>query len=279
MDQLEVDGLRIAYERAGKGPPLVLLHGYVGDGRATWRRQIDELSDAFTVVAWDAPGCGRSSDPPASFRPSDFADCLAGFVDELGFGRAHVAGLSFGGGLALELYRQHPTIPMSLVLAGAYAGWAGSLPREVVEERLQQVLELSDLPPDRFVQAVIPSLFSQSALAEMIEEFSASMSEFHPAGLRSMARSFAEADLRDVLPRIDVPTLLLYGDKDLRAPINIAEDLRAAIPGAKLVVMPGVGHGHVSSVEAAELFHAAVRAFLRSIPPRSPQSSTKRPTD
>jgi pimeloyl-ACP methyl ester carboxylesterase len=61
------DGLRIAFERAGGGPPLVLLHGYVGDGPTTWRRQIDDLSDEFTVVAWDAPGVGRSSDPPESF--------------------------------------------------------------------------------------------------------------------------------------------------------------------------------------------------------------------
>jgi pimeloyl-ACP methyl ester carboxylesterase len=263
VDQLEVEGLRIAYERAGEGSPVVLLHGYVGDGRATWRRQIAELSDEFTVVAWDAPGSGRSSDPPESFSLPDYADCLAGFVDALGLGRAHVAGLSFGGGLALELFRRHPAIPMSLVLAGAYAGWAGSLPPEVVEERLQQVLQLADLPPDRFVRGVMPTLFSESVSAEMVEEFAVSVSEFHPAGLRAMARTFAEADLRDVLPRIDVPTLLLYGDKDVRAPLNVAEKLHAAIPRSRLVVMPGVGH--VSNVEAAELFNAEVRAFLRSV--------------
>ena len=64
MDIIEVEGLHIAYERAGAGPSLVLLHGYVGDGPTTWRRQIEALSDDFTVVAWDAPGAGRSSDPP-----------------------------------------------------------------------------------------------------------------------------------------------------------------------------------------------------------------------
>jgi pimeloyl-ACP methyl ester carboxylesterase len=64
MEQVEVDGLRIAYQRAGAGPPLVLLHGYVGDGPTTWRRQLEALSDQFTVVAWDAPGAGGSSDPP-----------------------------------------------------------------------------------------------------------------------------------------------------------------------------------------------------------------------
>ncbi len=77
-----------------------------------------------------------------------------------------------------------------------------------------------------------------------------------------MARSLGEADLRDVLPRIDVPTLLLYGDEDVRAPMNVAEDLHAAIPGSRLVVIPGVGH--MSNVEAGARFNAEVRTFLRS---------------
>ena len=87
MKMTEVGGLRIAYDRAGAGPPLVLLHGYVGDGPATWRRQLEGLCGEFTVVAWDAPGAGGSSDPPESFGMADYADCLAGFVDRLGLER------------------------------------------------------------------------------------------------------------------------------------------------------------------------------------------------
>jgi pimeloyl-ACP methyl ester carboxylesterase len=260
--EIEAGGLRIAYERAGTGPPLVLVHGYVGDGPVTWRRQIDELSDEFTVVAWDAPGAGRSSDPPESFTLADFADCLAAFVEALGLGRPHVAGLSFGGGLALELYRRHRRIPRTLALASAYAGWAGSLPPATVEERLQQVMQLADLPPERFAGAVAPTMFSDAAPAALVAEFVTSIDRFHPAGLRAMARAFAEADLRDVLPRIDVPTLLLYGAKDERAPVAVGEALRAAIPRARLVVLPGAGH--VCNVEAAARFNAELRAFLRS---------------
>ena len=66
-----------------------------------------------------------------------------------------------------------------------------------------------------------------------------------------------------MLPRIDVPTLLLYGDEDVRAPMNVAEDLHAAIPGSRLVVIPGVGH--MSNVEAGARFNAEVRTFLRSV--------------
>ena len=260
LDHIDVAGLRIAYERAGNGPPLVVLHGYVGDSLGTWRHQIDGLSDEFTVVAWDAPGAGWSSDPPESFGLADYADCLAGFVGALGLGRVHVVGLSFGGGLALELYRRHPTVPVTLVLASAYAGWAGSLPPKVVEQRLRQALELADLAPAELVRAVGPTLFSESARAEVVDEFVATMVEFHPAGLRAMARSFAEADLRDVLPRVDVPTLLLYGDKDPRAQMDVAEALHAAITTSRLVVLPGVGHA--SCVEAPERFNREIREFL-----------------
>lgn len=76
MDQVEVGGHRIAYREQGEGPPLVLLHGWPLDSRE-WRRQLDGLSDAFRVVAWDAPGADRSSDPPETSRLHDSADWLA----------------------------------------------------------------------------------------------------------------------------------------------------------------------------------------------------------
>jgi pimeloyl-ACP methyl ester carboxylesterase len=117
-----------------------------------WRRQLDELSDEFTVVAWDAPGCGRSADPPETFRLPDFADCLAAFIEEIGLVKPHILGLSFGAGLALELYHRYPAIPRSLILASAYAGWSGSLPSDVVEQRLQQGLKQSELPPEQVVK-------------------------------------------------------------------------------------------------------------------------------
>jgi pimeloyl-ACP methyl ester carboxylesterase len=259
MDSLEVGGLRIAYERAGSGPPLVLLHGFVGDNRE-WRGQVDGLSDEFTVIAWDAPGAGRSSDPPEEFRIADYADCLAAFMRALGFDRTHVAGLSFGGVLALELYRRHPEMPTALVLAGAYAGWAGSLPAEIGEQRLELSLRLASGPPEEFVRTMIPGMFSGSPRAEIVDELGAIMAEFHPAGFAAMARSTAEADLRDVLPRIHVPTLLLYGDEDARSPLDIGQTLHAAIPGSTLVVMPGVGH--MSNVEAPELMNTELRAFF-----------------
>jgi pimeloyl-ACP methyl ester carboxylesterase len=260
MDIVQVDGLGIAYERAGTGPPLVLLQGYVGDGPTTWRRQLDGLSDEFTVVAWDAPGAGRSSDPPESFGMAGYADCLAGFLDRLGLERPHVAGLSFGSALALELSRRHPALPRTLILASAYAGWGGSLPAEVAERRLQQAFALADLSPEEFVGALLPTMFSAGTPAEAVDEFRAAMLGFHPAGFRAMARASAE-DLRDALPHVNVPTLLVYGSEDVRAPLTVAEDLHAAIADSRLVVLRDVGH--VCNVEAPDEFNRVVRTFLR----------------
>jgi pimeloyl-ACP methyl ester carboxylesterase len=263
LEYVEVNGLRIAYERAGNGPPLVLAHGYVGDGRTTWRRQIDGLADEFTVVAWDAPGAGNSSDPPEFLGMAGYADCLAAFIDALGFAQAHVAGLSFGGALALALCRRHRRIPMTLALASAYAGWAGSLPADVVDRRLQQALKLSEHSPSEFVDALLPTMFSASTPPEDVAAFGASLREFHPVGFRAMARASAE-DLRDALPGIDVPVLLVYGDRDERAPMHVAEDLRDSLSTASLVVLSGVGH--VCNVEAPDRFNREVRAFLRNNP-------------
>lgn len=261
MDEVNVCGLRIAFERKGEGQSIVLLHGALSDSRM-WRRQLDELSDEFTVVAWDAPGCGRSTDPPETFHLPDFADCLAAFIEEIGLVKPHVLGLSFGAGLALEFYHRYPNTPRSLILASAYAGWAGSLPPEVVEERLQQGLQQSRLAPEQVVEKWIPTLFTKSVPVEVIDETAAIISEFHPAGMRVMLFAFAEADLRDMLPTIDVPTLLLYGGADKRSPHGVAENLHARIPTSKLVVIPGVGHE--CSLEAPDIFNAEVRSFLQA---------------
>jgi pimeloyl-ACP methyl ester carboxylesterase len=261
MEMVDVDGLHIAYERAGSGPALVLLHGYVGDGPTTWRRQLDGLSDEFTVVAWDAPGAGRSTDPPEGFGLDAYADYLAGFLDRLDLDSACVGGLSFGGILALALQRRHSARTSALILASAYAGWAGSLPPDVAEQRLRQALALADGTPEAFVRALLPTMFSKTMPRETVNEFRASMETFHPRGFRAMARASAE-DVRDVLPHIDVPTLLVYGDRDVRAPLTVAEALQATISRSKLVVMAEAGH--VCNVEAPDEFNDAVREFLHN---------------
>lgn len=263
VEHVEVAGLRIAYVRAGSGEPVVLLHGGFGADHRSWLPQIEALSDEFTVVAWDAPGTGESSDPPDAARVDEYADYLAGFLDAIGIERPHVVGLSYGAVLALALVRRHPAVPRSLVLAGAYAGWAGSLPPEQVEERLDRFAAEVERPAMEWLPAYVPGMVSEHASSATTDALLSLMVDIRPGPALVMLRGVAEADLRDVLPRIDVPTLLIYGELDARSPVTVGEELHATIPGSELVVMPGVGH--VCSFEDPDRFNTEVRNFLRSI--------------
>jgi pimeloyl-ACP methyl ester carboxylesterase len=262
---LRLGDLRIAYTRAGNGPPLVLLHGGMEDSRS-WRRQVDGLAGEFTVLAWDAPGCGRSSDVPESWRMPEYADALASWLSATGVERPHVLGLSWGSSVALELYRRNPQVPASLILASAYAGWAGSLSPEQTAARLESVLSAADLPIEEALEA-FPGLLSAGAPEGLREELTAMWADNSggrkPGGYRAMAHSMAEADLREVLSRIEVPTLLLYGELDERSPLRVALELGRQIPSSRLVVIEGVGHS--ANVEAPEEFNAHVRTFIRSV--------------
>lgn len=263
MERVNVDGLEIAYHRVGTGPPLVLLHGYVGDGLTTWRHQLEALSRDFTVLAWDNPGAGASSDPPESFGSNGYADCLAGFLGAIGLESAHIGGLSFGGILAIEFAQRHPAMVRSLVLVSAYAGWRGSLSPAEAGHRLDQAVTLSRLGSEDFVATLLPTMFRESAPAADVTAFAEAMAAFHPAGFRAMARASAE-DLRDALPTIKVPTLLLYGEDDVRAPRQAAQALHAAIPSSRLVFIPDAGH--LCTIEAPELVNKEMRAFLQVSP-------------
>jgi pimeloyl-ACP methyl ester carboxylesterase len=263
MSEVPVGGLGIAYAQAGSGPPLVLLHGGFSD-RGDWSQQFEALSDEFTVYAWDTPGCGGSADPPESWRMSDYADCVAGWLAAIDVDRAHLLGLSWGTTLALEVYRRHPDLPASLILAGAYAGWGGSLSPEETSRRLTAVLEDLDLPPEQFAVAYLPSMFTPDAPPEQVAEMTAMMLDVRVTGARPMLHAMAEADLRDVLPTVRVPTLLIYGEHDERAPLDVAREMNRAIPASQLVVIPGVGH--CCNAEAADQFNQHVREFLRSLP-------------
>ena len=109
---------------------------------------------------------------------------------------------------------------------------------------------------------MLPGIFSDGAPQDIQDEQATIMSEFHPVGFRLMSISSAETDTRDLLPRIQVPTLLLWGDRDRRSPVHVAEQLRAAIPGAELAIIPEAEH--LSNMEQPEVFNAHVRRFCLS---------------
>jgi pimeloyl-ACP methyl ester carboxylesterase len=122
----------------------------------------------------------RLEECPSRVRARNYAECLASFIRGTGLESPHVLGLSFGSGLALELYRWHPELPRSLILVSAYAGWAGSLPPEVAERRRQRMLQMVELPPEQWAVQWLPTLLSENARTEVREELKATLAEFHP---------------------------------------------------------------------------------------------------
>ena len=104
-------------------------------------------------------------------------------------------------------------------------------------------------------------MFSASTPPAVVDEFRESLRSFHPAGFHALAIACAE-DVRPALAQILTPTLLVYGDHDVRAPLSVAEDLRAAIANSTLLVLPGAGH--VCNIEAPDDFNREVREFLRA---------------
>ena len=249
--------MRLHYERAGSGPALLLLHGIGSNSRSF--RHLSELADAYDVIAWDAPGYGRSDDPPHALSMAENADAAARLLDELTIERAHVLGVSMGGVIAQLLYHRRPLRVASLILVDTTAG--GSSP-----ERLRQRLDAIDhLGPRRLAEQRAPQLVRPDAPAALVEELTDIMAEVRPAGYRAAALALAATDLTRLLPNISVPTLVMHGEDDAIVPLATGRELAAAIPGAQLHVIAKAGH--VSNQERPGAFNAAVRAFLRERTP------------
>ena len=260
MPSVQAHGLEIAYEQAGEGPPLVLVHGAVSDARG-WRPQLDALADEFTVIAWDEPGAGRSSDVRVDFQLADYADCLAALTEAVAPGPAHVAGLSWGGTVALELYRRRPDLVATLVLADTYAGWKGSLPEDEVRARVEGAHAALAADREEF-DPTPPGLFAGEPPADLVPLLEQMAADVRPASMGTSLLAMAEADQRDLLPRIAAPTLLVWGELDTRSPLYVARQFHEALPDAELAVIPDAGH--LSNLEQPERFNEAVREFCRA---------------
>jgi 3-oxoadipate enol-lactonase len=240
--------VHLHHERAGSGPPVLFISGTGGDLRARPNVLDGPLVASFEVLAYDQRGQGRSDKPDEPYSMAQYGDDAAALLDEVGWPRAHVVGVSFGGMVAQELALRHPERVDRLVLACTSSGGAGgaSYPLHELEalpdeERFATQLGLSDVRRDAAWQAANPEQVSQlAALARQ----QASLGADDPAGevgLRRQLEARSRHDTTERLAAIASPTLVCAGRYDGIAPVANSEVLAERIPGATLRVFDG-GH-------------------------------------
>ena len=247
----------LPHRRAGSGPALVLVHGYLG-GSEQWEAEIAHFSDRFDVIAPDLPGFGDAAGWPPRRTIAGLAAAVTGLLDDLGVGRFALLGHSMGGMIAQEAAAARPDRVERLVLYGI--GPLGLMPDrfepiDVSRERLKAE------GVARTIRRIGATWFSCGCDApglEMLVRIGSRASEAAAlAGLDAMQGW----DGRAALGRLAMPALVLWGDGDRSYRWPQVEALWKGLPNARLAVIPGVSHA--AHLEKAALFHAVLSDFLR----------------
>lgn len=251
MPFVERDGVRIFYEAAGEGPPVLLSHGYSATSRM-WRGQVEALAPRYRIITWDMRGHGQSDSPgdPALYSEAATVADMAAILDALGIDTAVIGGLSLGGYMSLAFHLAHPGRVRALMLFDTGPGYrnpAGRAAWNRTAEARAVAFETRGL-----------DALGSGAEVRIAQHRSAK-------GLALAARGMlAQFDSRVIesLEGVRVPTLVLVGEKD--EPFLGATDYMAArIPGAQKVVIPGAGHA--ANIDNPAAFNAAVEAFLAGL--------------
>jgi pimeloyl-ACP methyl ester carboxylesterase len=271
MPFLRVRDVRLYYEdreppgEAGRRAPLLLLHG-LGSSARDWRAQMDFFSKTRRVFALDLRGHGRSGAPPGPYSISLFAGDAADAVRRLGlgdpddpFGGVHVAGLSMGGMVALQLALDAPALVRSLTVVNSGVDCRARTPRQ--RRRLwQRRLALRFLSMRRVGALLGRRLFPTrpDLQYEMTERWAAN----DPAAYRASFEAVMDWSVRARVPDIAAPTLVVAADGDY-LPLSSYRAYAGRIPGAELAVLEGTRHA--APVEAPEVFNEVLGAFLRQV--------------
>lgn len=249
------------------GDELVVFLHAVGGDHGSWRPQVEALRGRYTTLAFDMRGHGRSFSPdrpPISI--ANFADDALRLVDEAGFIRAHFVGLSMGGVVAQEIFARAPDRVQSLVLADTWC-----FHPEADARRAWMQNKLAGMSMMDSAAADMPHLYAPDAPRALIDAaIQVEGSKDKDVFLQSWHAMF-QVDYRDLLPRVDVPVLLVGGTEDRITPIDplLLEILRRT-PMAELQVLQG--GGHFCNLDRADAFNDALLPFLRRARARAPQS-------
>ena len=250
-------------EVEGQGPWVVLAHGFGGSAR-NFGSQARALRDAYRIVRYDARGHARSAAPgdPAAYTPEMAVDDLRQVLDEVGADVAVVGGLSMGAATALRFAQAAPARVRGLVLASYPAGPAGGISR--VARPFADAIEGRGLEAAGAEFAWGPSSGLDACGAALVRQ---GFLEHPPQGLvhtlRGVLAAWPSLDaLAPTLATVRAPALLVAGERDAPS-LGASRTLTAALPQARLVVVPEAGH--VVNVAQPAAFNAALRAFLDAL--------------
>jgi 3-oxoadipate enol-lactonase len=241
-----VGDINVEYYVEGKGPPLLMIMGWIGHAGFWGEPFLERLRPHFEVIRFSNRGTGNSDKPIGDVTISLMAEDAAGILRELGIPQAHVLGISMGGMIAQELALNHPQQVQGLVLGCTTCGFAhGAPPRaEVVAGAPQAGIQA---PLERIRQfllaAVTPGFVDRADPAFWAWVIGAWLAA--PTPWETMGRHFTAIqwfDTYDRLPEIQAPTLIIHGDRDLMIPVENAEVLRQRIPNSQVRIVPDVGH-------------------------------------
>lgn len=249
--------MRLACDMAGRGEPIVFLHG-VGSDRSTWRPQLREFGRDRLAVAADLRGHGGSPAAADTITLEGMAGDVAELIDGLGLGPAHVCGLSMGAIVALVLWRDRPDAVRSLALADSWAWYpeaAAGLPA--------RLLAIDATPLPELARTRMTTVLAPDADPELLERSIAVMAAKDPACYRRSNEVLWGVDLRVVAATVAVPALVLVGELDRITPPGLSRELAELVPGAALAVLPGAGH--LSNEENPDAFNRALAAHLAGV--------------
>ena len=256
-------GDRWSYMEAGKAdaPALVLLHG-VGANSMHWRYQFAGLSDAFRVVAWNAPGYilsdGFKTEWPTC---KDYADALADFLGSLKLDRVNVVGNSFGSRVAQCFAIHYPNRVIRLAMSGTGIG-----PKGMSEEEKQKIVAAREAQVAKGgygFGARVDALLAKNASAQTKALVADVLRATNPRGfMHGVKLGMADGyDPETVAAKVTAPVLMISGSEDRVNPIDRhAAILAKAMPQAKLEILDGIGH--LPEVETPEKVNALLRAFF-----------------
>ncbi|MFI7010887.1 alpha/beta fold hydrolase [Streptomyces sp. NPDC050145] len=247
-------------EAGASGPLLLCLHG-IGSSSAAFAPQLEGLAEHARVIAWDAPGYGKSPDPEVPLDLDGFADAAAEVIRAYG-SPAHVLGVSWGGVIALRLATRHPELVASLIVADSSAG-SGTDPAKAAGMRARAT-ELAEVGPRVFAAQRGPRLVSDLADAALVERVVETMAgSIRLPGYGYAAESMAGADLREELAAVTAPALVVCGDRDTVTGIEASQVLAGALHKTAYVIVKDAGH--LANQEQPERFNAWVLSHLHIV--------------